>query len=76
MRKAYGRNSDVDFLVIIGDEMENLRRESVRIREGLGKILMPFDLLVAPYSKWQQIKDVPGLIYREADKTGEIVYKA
>ena len=76
VRNAHGRNSDVDFLVVVGDEVENPRRESVRIREALGEILMPMDLLVVPSGKWQKLKDVPGLIYREALKTGEVVYES
>lgn len=75
-RNAHGRNSDVDFLVIVGDEVENTRKESVRIREALGEILMPIDLLVIQYGKWQKLKDVPGLIYREAQQTGEVVYES
>jgi len=76
VRNACGRNSDMDFLVVVGDEVENPRKESVRIREALGGILMPMDLLVVPYSKWQKMKDVPGLIYKEASKTGEVVYES
>lgn len=76
VKNAHGRNSDVDFLVIVGDEVGNPRRESVRIREALGEILMPMDILVVPFSKWQKMKDFPGLIYREALKTGEVVYES
>lgn len=75
-KNVHGRNSDVDFLVVVGDEVENPRRESIRIREALGEILMPMDLLVVPFSKWQKMKDLPGLIYREASKTGEVVYES
>jgi len=52
----------VDFLVVVGDEVDESRRESVRIREALGEILMLVDLLVVPFSKWQKMKDVPGSI--------------
>lgn len=76
VRNAQGRNSDVDFLVVVGDDVENPRRESVRIREALGEILMPMDILVIPDSKWQEMKEIPGLIYREALKTGKIVYES
>ncbi|MDZ7583115.1 MAG: nucleotidyltransferase domain-containing protein [Deltaproteobacteria bacterium] len=76
VRNAHGRDSDVDFLVVVGDEVENPRKESVRIREALGEILMPMDLLVVPFGKWQKLKDVPGLIYRDAQRTGEVVYES
>lgn len=76
VRNAHSRNSDVDFLVVVGDDVENPRRESVRIREALGEILMPMDILVVPDSKWERMKETPGLIYREALKTGEVVYES
>lgn len=76
VRNAHGCNSDVDFLVVVGDDVENPRKESVRIREALGDILMPMDLLVVPSGKWQELKDVPGLIYKEAQRTGEVVYES
>jgi hypothetical protein len=37
---------------------------------------MPMDILVIPDSKWRKMKEIPGLIYREALKTGEIVYES
>ncbi len=76
VKNAQGSNSDVDFIVVVSDEVENPRKESVRIREALGEILMPMDLLVVPSAKWQRLKDVPGLIYREAQRTGEVVYES
>ena len=76
LRNETHAHSDVDFLVVVGDEVENPRRESVRIREALGDILMPMDILVVPDSKWQKMKGVPGLIYKEALKTGEVVYES
>jgi predicted nucleotidyltransferase len=76
VKKMHGRDSDVDFLVVVGDDVQHPRLESVRIREALSDILMPMDLLVVPYSKWQKMKDVPGLIYKEAFKTGEVVYES
>jgi predicted nucleotidyltransferase len=69
-------NSDVDFLVITGKEIENARKESVRIRRALRGIGMPMDILVVPQSKWMELKDEPGLIYREALKSGKVVYES
>ena len=68
-------NSDVDFLVITGDHVENPRKESVRIRRALRGISMPMDILVVPKTQWHQLKDVPGLIYREAMNKGKVVYE-
>ncbi|MGB9610523.1 MAG: nucleotidyltransferase domain-containing protein [Bryobacteraceae bacterium] len=75
VRGATGRNSDLDILVVTSDTVENPRRESVRIRRALRGIPMPMDILVIPRSQWEKLKDVPGLIYREALKTGKVVYE-
>jgi uncharacterized protein len=69
-------NSDVDFLVITGKEIENTRKESVRIRRALRGIGMPMDILVVPERKWVELKDEPGLIYREAMRKGRVVYES
>ncbi len=69
-------NSDVDFLVITDKEIENTRKESVRIRRALRGIGMPMDILVIPEDKWVELKDEPGLIYREALKSGKVVYES
>ncbi len=69
-------NSDLDVLVITGDEIINPRNESVRIRSALKGIIMSMDILVVPESKFKELINVPGLIYKEAAKTGKIVYEA
>ena len=69
-------NSDVDFLVIAGDEVGNTRKESVRIRRALRGIGMPMDILVVPERKWLELKDKPGLIYKEALKNGKLIYES
>ena len=69
-------NSDVDFLVVTGNEVENTRKESVRIRRALRGIGMPMDILVVPERKWLELKDEPGLIYREALKNGKVIYES
>lgn len=71
-----GRNSDLDLLVVARDEIGDPRKESVRIRRALRGISMPMDILVIPQSKWDELKDVPGLIYREALRKGKIAYEA
>jgi predicted nucleotidyltransferase len=41
-------NSDLDVLVITGDDTENPRKESVRIRRALRGISMPIDIIAIP----------------------------
>jgi predicted nucleotidyltransferase len=69
-------NSDLDILVVTGDNIENPRKESVRIRRALKGIVMSMDILVVPESKLQELVNVPGLIYREAMRDGEVVYES
>ncbi len=69
-------NSDVDFLVVTKDEVESPRRESVRIRQALEGFLMPMDILVISDRRLKELADQPGLVYREALRTGKVVYEA
>ena len=69
-------NSDLDILVIAREGIESPRKESIRIRRALRGISMPMDILVVPQSKWEELKDVPGLIYREALIYGRVVYES
>jgi predicted nucleotidyltransferase len=73
-RGAAGADSDLDILVIVGDDVGNPRKESVRLRRCLRGISMPMDILVVPRAQWAQLKDRPGLIYREAARSGKVVY--
>ncbi|OGP74910.1 MAG: hypothetical protein A2W09_02545 [Deltaproteobacteria bacterium RBG_16_50_11] len=69
-------NSDLDVLVVTGDEIENPRKESVRIRRALKGIVMSMDILVVPESKLEELASMSGLIYREAIKNGKVVYES
>jgi len=69
-------NSDVDILVVACDDIQNPRKESVRIRRELRGISMPMDVLVVPESKWELLKNHPGLIYREIRTKGKLVYES
>ncbi len=69
-------NSDLDILVVTGDDVKSPRKESVRIRRALRGISMPMDILVVPRTRWEQLKDRPGMIYREILRNGKVVYEA
>ena len=69
-------NSDLDVLIIAGDDITDPRKESVRIRRALRGISMPMDIIVIPETQWMQLKDRPGMIYQEASREGKIVYEA
>jgi len=69
-------NSDLDVLIIMRDGIANPRKESVRIRRALSGISMPIDIIVVPETEWMQLKDKPGMIYREAWREGKTVYES
>ncbi|MBM4064707.1 MAG: nucleotidyltransferase domain-containing protein [Planctomycetes bacterium] len=70
------KSSDLDILVITGDDIKNTRQESIRIRRALKGIIMSMDILVVRESKLKELANVPGLIYREALKCGKVVYES
>lgn len=76
VRGETGPNSDLDIMVISPDDIESPRRESVRLRRALRGISMPMDIIVVPQADWESLKDRPGMIYREADTAGKVVYEA
>lgn len=69
------RDSDLDVMVIADDDIENVRKEGIRIRRALKGLRMAMDILVIKESKLKELGDVPGLIYREAIRHGEVVYE-
>jgi len=46
------------------------------VRDAVGSIDMPMDILVVRESRFGELKDKVGLIYREAARTGRLVYEA
>jgi len=74
VRGEMHRHSDLDVLVITRDDIENPRRESVRIRRALKGILMPMDIIVVPHSWLSRYAEHPAFIYREALRNGKVVY--
>ena len=57
-------------------EVESPRKESVRIRQALRGLSMPMDILVISEGRLKELGDRPGLIYREALRSGKVVYEA
>lgn len=74
VRGTMHQDSDLDILVVTAEEVENPRKESVRIRRSLRGIGMPMDILVVSEERLSACADTPGLVYREALRDGRIVY--
>ena len=70
------RDSDLDVLVVTSREVESRRRESVRLRNSLSDINMTMDIVVVPFSRFEALREKVGLIYREADRHGKVVYES
>lgn len=69
-------NSDFDVLVITGNDISSPRKESVQIRRALRGISMPMDIIVIPEATWIQVRDCPGMIYKEVLRTRKVVYES
>ncbi len=69
-------NSDLDVLIISGDDITSPRKESVRIRRALKGIIMSIDIQVVTESKLQELISIHGLIYKEAVQNGKLIYEA
>jgi len=76
IRGEMHQNSDLDILVVTCDDIENTRREGIRIRRCLKGMLIPMDIIVVRESLLEELKDAPGLIYREIIRNGEVVYES
>lgn len=67
--------SDLDLLVVI-DGITDTRQESVRLREALGDIGIPVDVIVMSAARFEETKDVIGGIAYPAHKYGKVIYEA
>ncbi|HEY0791269.1 MAG TPA: nucleotidyltransferase domain-containing protein [Chthoniobacterales bacterium] len=74
VRGELTRHSDLDVLVVTADDVESPRRESVRLRNAVGDVNMPMDILAVQESRFRVLRDKIGLIYREAALRGRVVY--
>jgi len=68
-----GPDSDIDLLIITQD-VENPRVQSVQIRRQLRGLPFPFDILVRSQEQYDRFKDVVGSIFYTALKHGQVLY--
>ncbi|MCD6326749.1 nucleotidyltransferase domain-containing protein [bacterium] len=68
-----GPDSDIDLLIITQDA-ENPRAQSVQIRRKLRGLPFPFDILVKSQEQFDRFKDVVGSIFYTALKHGRVLY--
>lgn len=68
------RNSDADLLVVVPGDVDPTTDDWLRFRRALRSIDLPVDLLVVSEERLAELGDRPGLVYREALRTGKVVY--
>lgn len=73
-RGDFGPDSDLDLLVIL-DEVDSPRSESVHLRRSLRGLLVPVDILVATPEQVERHRNTVGLIYRSALSEGKVLYE-
>ncbi|MDQ7784838.1 MAG: nucleotidyltransferase domain-containing protein [Desulfomonilaceae bacterium] len=69
------RDSDIDLLIIEAEPGDS-RKKSVRLRQSLGDLGYPIDVLVISTEWFEESKDVIGGIAYPANKYGRVIYEA
>ena len=73
------RDSDIDLLIVEPELEWNAKvwlDESVRIRDAIGSIGYPVDVLLTTTGRFERFKDVVGGIHYPANKYGRAIYDA
>ena len=68
-------DSDVDLLIVL-DEVDDARLESVRLRRALGAMGTPLDVIVMCTDRFEETKNIVGGIAYPANKYGRVIYDA
>ena len=68
-------DSDIDLLVVL-DEVDDARLESVRLRRALRGLGVPVDVIVMRSDRFEETKDIVGGIAFPAHKYGKVIYEA
>ncbi len=69
------RDSDLDLLVL-ADDPGDTRKNSVRLRQALGGLGVPVDVVVMAPARFEETKEVIGGIAYPAHKYGKVIYEA
>ena len=73
-RGDFGPDSDLDLMVVM-DQVDSPRSESVRLRRALRGLLAPVDIIVATSEQLERHKNTIGLIYRVVLTEGKVIYE-
>lgn len=76
LRGGNHRDSDIDLLVVVPDEIESTHHEAGRLYRALRGTGVPVDLIVVREHRLRELAEEPGFIHSEALATGRTVYAA
>jgi predicted nucleotidyltransferase len=68
-------DSDIDLLVL-EQQPDSAHEESVKIRDSIGDLGYPFDVIVMPTERFEQTKDIVGGLAYPANRHGRVIYEA
>jgi uncharacterized protein len=68
-------DSDIDLLIVL-DEVDDVRLESVRLRRALRGVGVPIDVIVMRTDRFDETKNVVGALAYPANKYGRVIYEA
>ena len=69
------KDSDIDLLIL--DESPNNRHDqSIRIRDAIGNVNLPVDVLIMATGRFEATKNIIGGLAHPAHKYGRILYEA
>ena len=72
-------DSDIDLLVVERDvewEIDAWLDETTRIRDAIGRIGRPVDVLLTTMQRFERFKDIIGGVEYPANKYGKVVYES
>lgn len=69
------KDSDID-LLIVGPPPANRHEASVEIRDAIGNVQVPFDVILIATERFESTKDIVGGIAYPAHKYGRVLYEA
>jgi len=69
------RDSDIDLLILEADPKDPYE-ESVRIREALGDLGYPLDIIIMKTQWFEQSKEIIGGLAYPANKYGKVIYES
>lgn len=69
------KDSDID-LLIVGPPPANRHEASVQIRDAIGNIKLPVDVILIATERFESTKDIIGGIAYPANRYGRVLYEA